>query len=187
MDYGTILTSIIAASAATIGVVVTKDSKISEFRQQWIDALREDVARLCSVSVALFHGNVRYSLQDRVPVKLVDTDALTQEANQIGYRIRLRLDKRKPHATELIDTMDRLVHLVSHAPEPFDIVNRTVQQVLEKTDVVIEDAWRSVRRGEPRFQWSFRIAFTALISSLLWALIWWLSQHDGFARKLLGR
>ena len=62
---GTILTSVIAASAATIGVVVTKDSKISKFRQEWIDALREDVARLCSVSVALFQGNVRCSVYFR--------------------------------------------------------------------------------------------------------------------------
>ena len=187
MDYGTILTSVIAASAATIGVVVTKDSKISEFRQEWIDALREDVARLCSVSVALFYGNVRYSLQDRLPVKLVDTDAFAQEANEIGYRIRLRLDKSKPHATELIDAMDGLVHLASHAGEPFDVVNRAVEQVLDKTHVVLEDAWKNVRRGEPRFRWSFRIAFTALISSVLWALIWWLSRHGGSLRALIGQ
>lgn len=187
MDSGTLLTSLIAASAATIGVAVTKDSKISEFRQQWIDALREDVAKLCSVSVALYHGNIRYSLKDRVAVRLVDTDALTKEANEIGYRIRLRLDRSKPHAAELIEKMDALVHLATHAHDPFDVVNQTVEAILLKANVVIEDAWKNVRRGEPRFRWSFRISFAALISIGLGVLFWWLSRYEGTVRALIGR
>lgn len=187
MDSGIILTAVIGASAATIGVVVTKDSKISEFRQQWIDSLREDVAALCSVSVALYYGNVRYSMQDRMEVRPVDTDSLTQEANRFGYRVRLRLDPIKPPASDLIEAMDRLVHLASHAQEPFDAVNQAVELVLDKTRVVLDDAWRNVRRGEPRFRWTFRFACTALLSSLLWAFVWWLTGNEGLLRAFIGR
>lgn len=137
------------------------------------DALRADVSKLYSLSVALYYGNLRHLIQDRVKVKLVDTDALTEAANECGYRIRLRLDPTKPHASDLIKSMDDLVHLASHATELFDTTNRAVELVLEKT----QDAWKQVRRGEPRFRWSFRIAFTVLILSLLWALTTWLAQH----------
>jgi hypothetical protein len=75
--------------------------------------------------------------------------------------------------------MDGLVHLALHAREPFDVINRAVEQVLDKTHVVLEDAWKNVSRGEPRFRWSFRIAFTTLI--------WWLSRHGGSLRALIGQ
>ena len=178
MDNGTILTSVIGASAATIGVVVAKDTKVSEFRQQWIDALREDVAKLCSMSVALFHGNVRWSIRDRLPdTRQVDLEALTEQTNNLGYRVRLRLDKTKPHSQELIAALDGLVNLATHAREPFDVINGCVETVLNKTDVVLEDAWRSVKRGEPRFRWTFRFAFTTLVLTLVVVLLRWLAPH----------
>jgi len=52
MDNGGILTSIIGASVVIVGLAVGKDSKVSEFRQEWIVALRED--RLPSRSVSEF-------------------------------------------------------------------------------------------------------------------------------------
>lgn len=178
MDNGTILTSVIGASAATIGVVVAKDTKVSEFRQQWIDALREDVAKLCSTSVSLFHGNVRWSIRDRLPdTRQVDLEGLTEQANNLGYRVTMRLDKGKPHSLELIAALDDLVHLATHAQEPFEVVNRGVEAVMNKTDVVLEDAWQTVKRGEPRFRWTFRFAFATLLLTLVVVLLRWLAQH----------
>jgi hypothetical protein len=178
MDNGTILTAIVGACAATIGVVVAKDSKISEFRQQWIDALREDIAKLCSTSVALYHGNVRYFLRDRLPeLSQPDTSPLVEEANNLGYRIRLRLDKRKRHSQELIDALDSLVHLATHARESFEVTNRGVELVMEKADIVLENAWTSVKRGEPRFRWTFRAALASLLMALGIACIYWLLPH----------
>ena len=178
MESGAILTAIIGASAATIGVVVAKDTKVSEFRQQWIDGLRQDIAKLCSTSVALYHGNVRSALKQRVPeLPGVDTDALVEEANNLGYRIRLRLDKRKRHSQELITALDALVHLATHAQEPFSVTNQRVQAVLDKTDVVLEAAWTSVKKGEPRFRWTFRVAATSLALALAAAAFQWAPTH----------
>jgi hypothetical protein len=178
MDNGAILTAVIGASAATIGVVVAKDSKISEFRQQWIDALREDVAKLCSVSVALYQANVKFSLKDRMPgLETHDTGALVEEANNLSYRIRLRLDPKKPRSVALVDVLERLVALCSLAREPFDSVQDGVLNVLAKTQDVLEDAWTNVKGGEKRFRWTFRLAFTVLVLSLLAALAHWMSVH----------
>src|ERR1039457_987966 len=122
MDSGAILTSIIGASVATISLAVGKDAKVSEFRQEWIDGLREDVARLCSVSVALYNGNVRFSMRDRLnlDIKYGATDDLVVEANNLTYRIRLRLDSSKQRSTELRDALKSLTGLASTAAQPFD-------------------------------------------------------------------
>jgi hypothetical protein len=43
-----VLSAVIGASIATIGLIVAKEGKTSEFRQQWIDGLRNDIATLIS-------------------------------------------------------------------------------------------------------------------------------------------
>jgi hypothetical protein len=178
MDDGAILTAVIGASAATIGVVVAKDSKISEFRQQWIDALREDVAKLCSVSVALYYNNVRYSLRDRLPnMETSDSSPLVEEANNLNYRIRLRLDPKKPKSKELVDALERLISISSFAREPFDVTEKGVLSVLAITSDVIEEAWKTVKSGEWRFRWTFHIASAVLGLSLLAALGHWMHPH----------
>jgi hypothetical protein len=44
----TILAALITSSLALLGLTLGKDSKVSEFRQQWIDGLRADVAEFLS-------------------------------------------------------------------------------------------------------------------------------------------
>jgi hypothetical protein len=46
---GAIGTSIIAAMVSLVGLTVSKEQKVSELRQAWIDALRDDLAGLCQV------------------------------------------------------------------------------------------------------------------------------------------
>jgi len=46
---GAIGTSIIAAMVSLVGLTVSKEQKVSELRQPWIDALRDDLAGLCRV------------------------------------------------------------------------------------------------------------------------------------------
>jgi hypothetical protein len=184
MDSGAILTGIIATSAASIAAVVTKDAKVSEFRQQWIDSLREDVAKMCSVSVALYWGNVRYKSQDHFPnVKLVDTEGLVEEANNLGYRIRLRLDPRKPESAELIAVMDELVHNATHAEHIFEATNRAVRLVLEKAHVVLDKAWVKVRQGEARFRLTLCLAVSSLAISVGLALAHWLALQSDAVHK----
>src|SRR5947209_13893083 len=117
MDSGAVLTSIIGASIATISLAVGKDSKVSEFRQQWIDALRADIARYCSVSLALYKANVAYSLKERLEldIKHGASDHLVDEANDLNFRIRLRLDSSKTKSSDLREVMDVLTGIASTA------------------------------------------------------------------------
>jgi len=179
MDSGAILTSIIAASVATVGLGVGKDSKVSEFRQEWIDRLREDVAKCCSVSVALYHGNVRFSMRERLnlDIKYGATDDLVVEANNLRYRIRLRLDSSKRRSTELNDALDLLTGLASTASQPFDVVMEAVQNVLGKTEIVLDEAWIRVRRGEVRFRVTYSFAILTLLSSIGLLVFHW--YHTG--------
>ena len=41
---GLIVAAIIAGAVAFVSLIISKEQSISEFRQQWIDELRKDVA-----------------------------------------------------------------------------------------------------------------------------------------------
>lgn len=43
---GTIIAAIIAAVISLLGLLISKENKVSEFRQAWIDALREEIAEV---------------------------------------------------------------------------------------------------------------------------------------------
>lgn len=113
-----------------------------------------------------------------------NTGDIVMQSNDLGYRIRLRLDSRKSESKELVAALDNLVNLASH-PQGFEQTNAGVDRVLEKTQVVLETAWGRVRRGEPRFRWVYRIALASLVCSLLFALLHAMAPHvpqlQGFA------
>ncbi len=52
---GTIIAAVIAAVISLLGLIISKENKVSEFRQAWIDSLREEVAAIIT------HGHVVYS------------------------------------------------------------------------------------------------------------------------------
>lgn len=190
MDNIAIFTAVVAASAATIGTVVSKDGKISEFRQQWIDSLRDDVAKNCSVSLALYRSNVRDTYLKitqsegygtaTVSIKPESSDALVEEANHLLFRIKLRLNTKEEAAERLIGSLAKLVSLCTYANEMATVVDEAVQEVLDDTQAVLKQEWNRVRKGERRFQLTFRFALSALIASLAFLFLHWAWQRFGW-------
>lgn len=180
MDSGAILTSIIGASVATISLAVGKDSKVSEFRQQWIDALRADVAKYCCVSLALYRDNVAYSMKERMKldIKYGASNHLVEEANDLKFRIRLRLDSSKLKSSDLREVMDVLTGIASTAAKSPDEVDLVIEKVLATTELILDEAWIKVRQGERRFRWTYRAGIMILAGSV--ALLvhhWWINGH----------
>ena len=60
MDTGfftdTITAAILAAIASLLGLIISKESKVSEFRQKWIDELRKDVAWVLGEATLIHAG-----------------------------------------------------------------------------------------------------------------------------------
>jgi len=48
MAIGPIIASIIGAVVTLASLIISKESKLSEFRQAWIDSLRQEIADLLS-------------------------------------------------------------------------------------------------------------------------------------------
>ena len=65
----TLLAALLGAAVASIGVTLAKDTKVSEFRQAWIDKLREDVAEFISLVSRAFDESHNPYVHALGPVK----------------------------------------------------------------------------------------------------------------------
>lgn len=95
---GGIVAALIAGGVALLGLIISKEQEVSEFRQQWIDALREDIAAV----IAHSHGIHGSSIAQRAPQQSL-WDTVRDDATgirQASARIRLRLNPNEKNKNE---------------------------------------------------------------------------------------
>jgi hypothetical protein len=66
--YATLLVAMIAGAFSLLGLVISKEQKVSEFRQTWIDALREDISELIA-HANLIHAELLKLAEENTPDK----------------------------------------------------------------------------------------------------------------------
>src|SRR6266851_7928067 len=146
---GTIVAAVIAAVISLLGLIISKENKVSEFRQAWIDALRAEVSAVTTHAHAIFQafdavvGEVKGLVWEDIREDFV---ALEDEA----AKIRLRLNPTEKPSIALLEVLKELQSLFrnfSGTPDP-DKVDSVSQRLLEVTQPVLKSEWGRVKRGE---------------------------------------
>lgn len=152
--FGAVLAAGIAAMTAFVAAVLTKENKTSEFRQAWIEAIRNDVAELLGE-----FNTLEMALQTEIansidPVGRQRKADLFVAARQKDYakmdllcnRIVLRL-----HPVEHEDVINKIRNIE-------DAVGRGPLRSLElsreltsEVSTVLKAEWKRVKQGEPEF------------------------------------
>lgn len=134
------------------GTNVGKESKTSEFGQEWIDPLRADIAALVSLSFVI-----------QAPP---DTEAKTnrvREINEVPSRIRLRFAMKYLQSEALQEAQHDLVTATAHRDDFWKILNAP-EKVIVEGQKVLKAEWQRVKRGEWRYQF---VLYGAVLSLLL--------------------
>jgi hypothetical protein len=130
--------SLIAALGTLIGLVAGKESKISEFRQVWIDELRHDLSEAISCSFAVARGSAQ-----------ADSSLVDQQLDLLLIRIRLRLNaKEKLHRSLLVE----LGALRDKAEAGLNLGQQSAL-VSEVSQLVLKEEWDRVKTGEWKYRW----------------------------------
>jgi len=53
----TIALTLVGASVSFVGIILSKEQRVSEFRLSWLEALREDIACLIARALAIHEKN----------------------------------------------------------------------------------------------------------------------------------
>ena len=159
MNYA-LLTTLFASSLALLGLTLGKDNKVSEFRQQWIDGLREDVSEFLANVQHVWAASIGHISRE------APTDALLK-VNELSSRIRLRLDPCKPESKNLIAKMKELRDLVCTSGTTEPEMMLSAHAVEDTTIPLLERAWKKVQSGERSYRICRWLSIAGLVLSVV--------------------
>lgn len=154
--FGAIVAALVAGLISFIITVLSKEQKTSEFRQAWIDALREDLAEYAALCITLSdHVDMQLDAttgETAIPRNFFDdrfADIKQAEATRI--RILLRLNPGEYAALRgLVDDV------YNHIPEKIkndpDSGKRLLSDFTDEAQRVLKLEWDRVKRGEWIYQ-----------------------------------
>jgi hypothetical protein len=150
--FGTIVAAVIAALISLIGLVISKESKVSEFRQAWIDSLRADVAAIITHANAI-HGAYLANFSNNVTL-WKDAREDFVNLNTALARIRLRLNPTKEPHISMLKALAEHEALFSGktTPPDFSKLESLDRRVLDCTQIVLKQEWERVKSGEPFYR-----------------------------------
>lgn len=172
---GAIVAAIIAGVVAWLGLIISKESKVSEFRQQWIDGLRAEIATV------IRHGQ-----------SLGIFTLLGKEAGNPGYKadqdysglseaiasIRLRLNPKEAESMRLLTAQNKYLSAVDtlvrgdgcEVANSKRVVSSCADDLVAAAQVVLKQEWLRVRSGEMIYRvakWAALLLIAAAFVALL--------------------
>jgi hypothetical protein len=171
VSIGAATTAIIAGLFSYLALVIAKEHKTSEFRQAWVDALREEVADLIASARIICYKVVnleeRYGDRANIPVAEV-TNAICEpyEKASIAYnRILLRLNPKNENSAALIKALNQVDDATRKGE--FERLLDDLRPVRENAQAVLKEEWERVKKGEKVYVWSKRVLGALMAIGLL--------------------
>lgn len=177
---GAIVAAIIGAMISLAGLIVAKESKVSEFRQAWIDSLRGELSSFASNLNALSDANVIEFEDEKERFETLKDH--TSALNEAYYSVALRLNVDEPASVSVRSAMVSLAGAV-HNPASFVKEHFDADQVefIRVSNALLKDEWKRVKAGEKVYRYTRWVA-VAIIAVLAVAMVVLLSA-DLISRK----
>lgn len=165
------LTAAIAAiSAATIAgyiaflnLTLAKEQKTSEFRQAWIDALRNDLTTFLASARAMARAMAFRHTHEAIPTDLADAPFTPEKISELRYqaaesinRIKLRINPFEADHKELERLLEEAVKSqnsnIKKREKDDSEVLKAIDRVLDQARLVLKKEWQRVKEGEQQFK-----------------------------------
>lgn len=163
----TILAAFISSAAAILGLIISKESKISEFRQKWIDDLRNELADVIAQAAAL--GTIPYRTYDSNDSKSSEIIRILIPLNVANAKVKMRLNKNEPASMKLIDSIDLLEAKINkNNTTDWDEIKTIGSEILKYSNIILKLEWERVKRGEDTFVCVKNLAFSIFVLILIY-------------------
>ncbi|MCG9713327.1 hypothetical protein L1D29_10945 [Shewanella insulae] len=153
-----IIASIIGLIVAVTTAVIAKEQKVSEFRQTWIEGLRNDISELVSISYSLLTEISKIKTINQANVNLdkikaqahLDIVKINGDVARLTTLIKLKLENKATHDA-LVNELWKLTNLLNKAHvEPAQSFEQ-LNIVQETAHSIFKSEWELVKRGEKRY------------------------------------
>lgn len=151
LSIGAVGAAMIAAFISLASLILGKEQKTSEFRQQWINDLRS-----CMVKYLTEVNAVADARQLIAKGQSLDNDkrlSLYRCLNDASNGIKLRLNDSEPSAQKLLKVMTTLESLGSNGKDLTPaVVQSQEEDFLKASSVLLKLEWKRVKEGEIAFR-----------------------------------
>ncbi len=183
---GVVLAAMVTGAFSFISLINQKEGKISEFRQNWIDAIRNDLAKMTSCFDRMGVSSQQYNFQlKRAEDKKSAAEALERFYNRIEndfivfsechQRILLRLN-RNQHA-DLIDELRQAKDIISKSEDlsNSEKVDLRISRIVEFSQDLLKEEWEVVKAGEKSYRMTKKFVFLSSVILVLSGIniLWW--------------
>lgn len=170
-SLGTVIAALIAAAISLVGLLISKDLKTTEFRQAWIDKLRDDVAEFLS-----YHAMMVYQIRLKDPEKNNNREFQNETFSGLKEEI---VKMERVHASILLRLnphehghIINKLNVIKELYKTKDILNSQVMDVhenelLELFQKDLKKEWNRVKSGEL----AFRLAKYAAVALIVFGLL----------------
>jgi hypothetical protein len=170
---GAVLAALIAGFFSFLNLVSSKENKVSEFRLNWIDGIRTDIAEFTSG----IHELVRVKGVEKDLSPLEWLNAATEpykKAREAITKIQLRLNpqhvKDDPHGLDA-----KLMEAVVAARKSFNEGDtgktaELIDAVRAAAAPLLKKEWERVKRGEPTYRRVRTIAWVSILIGVVFIL-----------------
>jgi hypothetical protein len=166
-DFGVPLSvAFIAALASVLGLIISKESKVSEFRQAWIDGLRCDIAALIGHTAALQAVKLmKIENNDRLSLSLKHFLGV----NEMASKIRLRLNPKKKSHRPVLNALEKHESFFSKPVEDLDYdgIEKAEERLISQGQILLKMVWEEVKVGELTYRVSRASFIVLLIASIV--------------------
>ena len=171
---GAVIAAAIAGFVAFLSLIISKEQTVSDFRQQWIDELRKDIATVAACVFGIHGTSIAKRKADQELWDMVKADFT--RLKEVIVRIRLRLNphekrKKEEHATnDVLGALKELESIFSSATPDFHKVDTVIAKLVTNASVILKENWGRVRSGEPIYRvtrWLTLVLTVALVIAWL--------------------
>ena len=166
-----LIIAFIGAVISLIGLLISKENKVSEFRQAWIDALRQEIAAVITHAHAIYGGyQARTSSNPEIWQTMREDFVKIHEA---WAKIKLRLNPDEAPSKAIIETLQKYeAFFVDNNTVPdFPNLGKVDGELLDRTQVVLKEEWEKVKRGERIYRAATWFAGVLVIIGVLFLLL----------------
>ncbi|MBU2641576.1 MAG: hypothetical protein Q7U80_12195 [Thiobacillus sp.] len=154
----TVIAALIASAISFVNLTLTKEQKTSEFRQIWIDALRQDLASFFATARAFARASQEQKLfgggsKEGAPLALTEEKIsdLRYQIAETRYRIQLRLNPKEIEHLELLRLMQVAIEKQQQmlaGKGDTDAIMKAIEVAAEYAPQILKSEWERVKKGE---------------------------------------
>jgi hypothetical protein len=162
---GTIIAAVLAAVISLLGLLISKENKVSEFRQAWIDALRQEIAAVITHAHSIHGAYLAKFSPESEMWKNVRDDFV--KMNEAWAKIKLRLNPDEAPSKAILEALRKHEGLFQQPPPDFSKLSESERELLKCTQVVLKEEWEKVKRGENTYRAATLLAGILVIVGVL--------------------